>query len=74
MIRTVEFQASELGHFTALLKAYFLGNQALLDTCLQSLSVSKSGVPPILTGGLKKADHAALTRSKRMFAKVHLPS
>lgn len=46
--------SEELGYFTALLKAYFLGNQALLDTCLQSLSVSKSGLPPFLMGGLRR--------------------
>lgn len=28
--------SKELGYFIALLKAYFIGNQALLGTCLQS--------------------------------------
>ena len=43
--------SKELGDFTAPLRGYVLGKQALLDTCLQSLSVSKSGLPPIPLGG-----------------------
>lgn len=60
--------SKELGYVTALLKAYFLGNQALLDICLQSLSVSKSGLLPILMGGLRRR-----TMQPLLEVRGHLP-